>query len=160
MVLAQIVCSLFLNDKAYQPYTVYMSKCESAFVGFRVCAVVFRTGRAVQTVECLVTWCSDSAAVLAAFRAGKPGEPVTQQTHTKSQKGHSFQGSSFKTCLYNQWRISFSIHHSCMCMLLDSRSFLPSHLFQVWPRISHCSVCCFMHKLRLRFCERKAAYLI
>lgn len=82
---------LFLNDKAYRSYTVYVSVCMCRHVSVRVhlwvsVSVLWCSGRAVQTVECLVTWRSDSTAVLAAFRAGKPGEPVTQQTHTQNLK--------------------------------------------------------------------------
>lgn len=58
---------LFLIDKAYHPY-IYI--CESALVVSA--SVLWCSGRAVQTVECLVTWRLDSTAVLAAFRAGDP----------------------------------------------------------------------------------------
>lgn len=43
-------------------------------------------------------------------------------------------------------------HFYCVC---DSRSFLPCCLFQVWPYVSHCSVCWFRHSLRLRFLRAK-----
>lgn len=61
---------LFLTDKAYYPYIYIYRICESALVVS--VSVLWCLGRAVQTVECLVTWRLDSTAVLAAFRAGDP----------------------------------------------------------------------------------------
>lgn len=91
-------------------------ECERAFVVS--VSVLWCSGRAMQTVECLVTWRLDSTAVLAAFRAGDPvrlenwgSHCDTADTH-KTQKGHTFQGLACKTCQYNQCLISLSIQHT------------------------------------------------
>ncbi len=100
---------------------VLAHECESAFVG--VCAVVFGTARADSGMPCdlaLRFYCS--AGCIQGWKTGEASD--TADTH------------QIRSAL------AFSIHaFSCMCVLLDSRSFLPSRLFQVCPRISHCSVC-------------------
>lgn len=81
--------------------------------GFRVCPVVFRTGRADSGMLgdlALRFYCSIGCIQgRLSSEAEKLGEPVTQQTHTKSQKGHTFQVSACKTCQYNQCPISLSV---------------------------------------------------
>lgn len=67
-------------------------ECETALVVS--VSVLWCSGRAVQTVECLVTWRLDSTAVLAAFRAGDPvrletgGASDTADTHKITERTH------------------------------------------------------------------------
>lgn len=87
---------LFLIDKAYHPY-IYMWECIG---GFRVCAVVFGTGRADSGMLgdlALRFYCSIGCIQgRRSSQAGKLGEPVTQQTHTKFTERTHLSGLSMQ----------------------------------------------------------------